>query len=312
MRFNSAVCSIALALAISLQFFVAQSRAGQVVTDDLRQRVLQSIHNEGSQPFHPAANTLAVLYFHNKTARPDLDPLEKGMAVMLITDLAKVKEIRVIERAQIQALVEELQLGTSGLVAPDTAPRVGQLLGARFVISGDLGDMPPEQITIAAHLLEMPEISLLGTPTRSGYLDDLLRMEKGLVFEIIRLLEIELTPEQTEELRKPITLDLKALMLFFQGIQSSDRGAYEEAAAYYRDALQRDPGLGPAHAAVLELERLRLIVPHPGSDALLRTLHKRVSVNTGPVQGPITRREFSEPVSIQGPGAAANVEIQWR
>jgi TolB-like protein len=312
MRLNSAVCSIALVLALSLQFFVEPSRAGQVVTDDLRQRVLQSIHNEGSRPFQPAANTLAVLYFHNKTARSDLDPLEKGMAVMLITDLAKVKEIRVIERAQIQALVEELQLGTSGLVAPDTAPRMGQLLGARFVVSGDLGDMPPGQITIAAHLLEMPEISLLGTPTRSGYMDDLLRMEKELVFEIIRLLQIELTPGQIEELRKPITLDLKALMLFFQGIQSSDRGAYEEAAAYYRDALQRDPGLGPARAAVLELERLRLIAPLPGNDALLRTLHKRVSVNTGPVQGPITRREFSEPVSIQGPGATADVEIQWR
>jgi TolB-like protein len=311
MRLNSAVLSLALMLTL-LNPFAAQVCAGEVVTGDLRQWARQSIHDEGSQPVQPGTNTLAVLYFRNTTARPELDPLEKGLAVMLITDLAKVKEIRVVERAQLQALVEELQLSTSGLVAADTAPRVGQLLGARFIVGGELGALPPEQIAIATNLVEMPQTTLLGNPTRSGYLDDLLRLEKELVFDIIRLLQIELTPEQIEELQKPITRDLKALMLFFQGIQSSDQGAYEEAADHYRDALQRDPGLDQAQAAVVELERLRLIAPRFNNDALLRTLHKRVSVNTGPVQGPITRREFSTPINPLGPGARADIEIQWR
>ncbi len=317
MRLNMAAFSTVLIVALSFQFVSQSADAGEVVTDDLRQQAKQFIQNEGLQPFQPAPNTVAVLYFRNRTRRPDIDPLQKGLAVMLITDLAKVKEIRVVERAQLQALAEELQLGTSGLVTPDTAPRIGRLLGARYVVGGDLGIVPSEQITIAGNLTEMPQITLLGSPSSEGPLEDLLRMEKEVVFEIIRLLQITLTPDEIEELRKPFTVDLEALMRFSLGIESSDRAAYEEAAAHYREALQRDPGLEAAGAAIQELTRLRLISPRPGPDALLRSLHRRVSVNEGPVQGPITRREFSEPVSIQGPGGTADtagtadVEIRW-
>ncbi len=309
MRLNSVAFPIVLILALSIPSAQRKAFAGEVVTDDLRQSARHSIQNEDSRSFQPSPDTVAVLYFKNKTGRPDLDPLQKGIAVMLITDLAKVKTIRVVERAQLQALVEELNLGASGLVAPGTAPRVGRLLDARFIVAGDLGSVPPEQIAIAGNLLEMPPATVLGTPSSQGVLENLLRMEKEVLFEIIRLLQIELTPEEREELRKPITLDFKALLFFSQGIESSDRGAYEEAAAYYREALQHDPEMGPAVQAVDELTRLRLIAPF--RDTLLRNLHQRISFNEGPVQGPITRREFSDPVSIQGPAGTADVQIRW-
>ncbi|MDB4891704.1 MAG: hypothetical protein JWL61_3559, partial [Gemmatimonadetes bacterium] len=37
--------------------------------------------------------TVAVLYFDNHTGKPDYDPLGKGMAAMMISDLGSVQEI---------------------------------------------------------------------------------------------------------------------------------------------------------------------------------------------------------------------------
>jgi curli biogenesis system outer membrane secretion channel CsgG len=59
---------------------------------------------------------------------------------MLITDLSEVKGLQIVERIKLQALVEEMGLGASGLVEANTAPRVGKLLGAQWLIGGDILD----------------------------------------------------------------------------------------------------------------------------------------------------------------------------
>lgn len=69
---------------------------------------------------------------------------------------------------------------------------------------------------------------ILGQPITRGDLADLFRMEKDLLFEIIKLLKIDLTPGEQEELRRPCSTNNKALMALFKGIEASDRGNYEK------------------------------------------------------------------------------------
>jgi hypothetical protein len=85
-----------------------------------------------------------------------------------------------------------------------------------------------------AVLLNVPENGIVGNPSGSGTLDDMLRVEKEILFGINGLLRLELSAAQKEALRKPITPNLKALMFLVKGIESSDRGAYDHAADDYR------------------------------------------------------------------------------
>ncbi len=285
--------------------------AAQVVSDDIHQWARQAVADETSLDFRPTANTVAVLYFHNRTRQSELDFLQKGMAVMLTSDLAKLQDVQVVERTRLQALVQEMQLDASGLAAKETAPRVGRLLGARYLVGGTLNAGTTDTFSIDSDLLNVPQNGVVGSPSGSGTLEKLLHMEKELLFEIIRLLRLELTEAQKEALRKPITTDIKALMLLVQGIESSDNGAYEQAADSYRKALKLDPALEPARSAISELMALGLI---GGSDALLRNLRKRVSVNQGPIPDQITKRRHSEPASVLGPGGSstADVQVRWQ
>ncbi len=79
--------------------------------------------------------TLAILYFDNQ-GNPDLEPLKVGLAQMLITDLRGTTGVTVVERARLQEILDELELGHSGVADPDTAARLGKLLGAEWMLLG--------------------------------------------------------------------------------------------------------------------------------------------------------------------------------
>ncbi len=62
--------------------------------------------------------------------------LGSGVADMLATALVKSGKFAVIERQELDKVIAEQKLGESGLVTPQTAPKVGQLLGAELFVIG--------------------------------------------------------------------------------------------------------------------------------------------------------------------------------
>ena len=60
--------------------------------------------------------TIAILFFDYGGKKAELEPLREGLAQMLITDLADLREIRVVERARLKAVLEEHKLAASGKV----------------------------------------------------------------------------------------------------------------------------------------------------------------------------------------------------
>lgn len=251
---------------------------GEVVNKEMRAWAKKTLEEEKALKTEPTRNALAVPYFQNRTGESDLDPLQKGIALMLMTDFSKIKGFQVVERVRLQALVEELGLGASGLVSPETAPRVGRLLGVQWLVGGTVLKAQPNQIRIQSLPLDVPGQKVLGEPAAEGELNDLFRIEKGLLFEIIKLLKVEVTPQEQEELRKPCSVNLRALMNLFKGIQASDLQDYEKAAHFYEMALKEDPKICNARGALQELQALGLIDSKKRSRDMLRSLRDRGSL----------------------------------
>lgn len=245
----------ALFLCIGLSFAAS---AGQFVTEDLRGWAKDAVQGEKSLETQSAGKrTLAVLYFHNKTGWAELKPVEKGLAIMLITDLAKVEEIQLVERARIQALVEELDLGASGLVATEEAPRVGRLLGANLMVGGNIEKKSEANFQLSSGLMNVSTEKMLGEPTvRGKLLEELFRMEKDLLFEIIRLLKIEVTPGLRADLREPVTESLEALLYFFRAIKAADEGDFKDANDLLDKSLREDPGFALSEDAKREVAEI--------------------------------------------------------
>jgi len=226
----------------------------QIVTDDLKSWAKEVLKEEKAIRSQSTRNTLAVLYFKNKTGHAEIDPLQKGLTLMLITDLSTLKGLQVVERVRLQALVQEMGLGPSGLIAPNTAPRVGRLLSAQWIIGGDILGRKNPPLQVLSNLLDVPTPKILGQPMAQGDLSKFFLLEKELLFEIIKLLRIEITPDQEKVLKKPCSTNTMALLLLFKGIEASDQGDYEKAIEYYGKALVEDPNICMAQSALTEVK----------------------------------------------------------
>ncbi len=83
---------------------------------------------------------IAVFSFADKTGTAyrwwSGKPVGEGMADMLVTTLVKSGQYQVVERAEIDALLAEQDLGTSGVVTPETAAKVGKMLGVEVAVVG--------------------------------------------------------------------------------------------------------------------------------------------------------------------------------
>ncbi len=247
-----------LSMLTVLFYSTALAQTGQVITQGDKSWAKEALQQEKTMGAISTPNSIAVLYFNNKSGQDKLNPLQKGMAVMLITDLAKVEQLQVVERIRMQALLDEMDLGASGVVDAQTAPTVGKLLGAYFVASGDILAGTGQDLGITASVLDVPFETLTQQPTVTGALDQLFTLEKELLFNIVDQLQITLSPAKIAELQIPLSASSTALMALFLGIDHSDKGQYAQAAKMYEQALVEDPNLKMAKSALQELKGMGL------------------------------------------------------
>ncbi len=248
-----------LSMLTILFYTSALAQAGQVISQGERSWAKAAIDQEKSMGAISTPNSVAVLYFNNRSGMDTLNPLQKGMAVMLITDLAKVEQLQVVERVRMQALLDEMDLGASGLMDSRTVPAVGKLLGAYFVASGDILKGSGKDLKIASSVLDVPFETLTQQPEAIGPLEQLFKLEKEILFSIVSQLQISLSPAKRAELQKPMSASTTALLALFLGIDHSDKGQYAQAAKMYQQALAEDPNLQMAKSALQELKGMGLI-----------------------------------------------------
>lgn len=256
MNIRRAILPAVLSLLICGLSVLSSHAAGQVVTQDARDWAKKTLAGEKALTVTPSDNTMVILYFINLTGRSELNPLEKGMTLMLLTDLSQVPGLELIERVKLQALVEELKLGRSGLVDQQTAPRIGKLVGARWITGGDFAGGKQESFDTRSRLLDVASSAVAGQFSVAGTLDDILKTEKDLVFTIVDQLKISLKPEVAAAIRKPCSTNLKALDALFRGVDASDRGEYQQAGELYSEAIKEDPDVCVAGIALQELVRM--------------------------------------------------------
>ena len=80
--------------------------------------------------------TVAISYFDNTSGNQSYDPLIKGLADMLISDLSNIESIKMVEREKLDALLKEIDLGGSKFIDNETAQKMGKGLGAGYILTG--------------------------------------------------------------------------------------------------------------------------------------------------------------------------------
>ena len=215
---------------------------------ELQQAAKQAIAQEATLSQEtPRPNTVAVFPFRYAGTNPDLAPLGRGLTHLMITDLAKVGRLTLLEREQVQALVDELALSEGGRVDPATGARSGRLLRASEVVQGSVQEGANQnQIQLDAAVVSATNASVLATGQAADQLQQLFSIQKAVLFRLLEQMQIPLSPAERRALSERPTADLQAFLAFSRGLEAEDRGDFEAAQTEYRAALARDPNFRAA------------------------------------------------------------------
>jgi tetratricopeptide (TPR) repeat protein len=195
----------------------------------------------------PEPRTVAVFPFLFQAWDEELRPLGRAVAELVVTDLAQVPRIRVLERTRVQVLLDEARLTGEGLVDPATAVRSGRLLGAERIVQGRIAGVEDAMELQAAVVAVADGPDRPVTPiSEQDAARRLFDMQKRLVLALFPSLGIELTPAEQARIARRPTEDLQALLQFGMGLEAEDRGAYREAAGHFGQAAALDAGFDMA------------------------------------------------------------------
>lgn len=240
-----------------------------------------------------AKPVIAVLYFDNNSFgkdHADYDGVGKGIADILITDMASNPNVRIVERERIQSLLVEQNLTASKTIDPQTAIRLGKIIGAQYMITGGFLSDGKGTFVLTARAINV-ETSAISNPQRlTSRGDDVL----GLIAQLSNRLnnEVKLPALQVGEAvpagkpadakvaeakpaeakpaeAKPAEqkehkavaaksnkkMDMKTVMLLSKALEEEDAGNRTRAVELYRQVVDKFPDYAPAQQKLKRLSQ---------------------------------------------------------
>jgi len=272
----------------------ARQRLALVDRRQLEYQARQALANEGAlATMPPESNTVAVMPFAYRGTNADIRALGRGFAQLLVTDLAKSRQIRVLERERMQAMLDEMKLGDSAMTTRASAVRSGHLLQAARIVQGALGELPGDRLRVDAALVDVSTAAVQPPAQGTSRLDQLFDLEKQIAFAVFGNLGIQLSPAEQEAINQRPTQNLQAFLAYSRGLVDQDRGDYAAAQADFAQAATLDPNFRAASQSAASASDLSAASQQPVSQ-----VESAVSQSS----------TFTPPIPPSAPSAQAAIE----
>jgi curli biogenesis system outer membrane secretion channel CsgG len=200
---------------------------------------------------------LAIFAFENGGSygpnAQDLAPLQVGVQQMLITELAQNTQLRIVERSRLREILDEQNLVGSGRVDPQTAARVGQLVGARYVITGSFIDLG--QFRLDARVIDVETGEVLRAEQVTDQRENIYGTIVRMATTITSGLQLPALPAAVAQQRQARQIPAEAVALYSRAQVYEDGGNPDRAIELYRQIADRFPEMTEAREALQQLTR---------------------------------------------------------
>lgn len=202
------------------------------------------------------AGTVAVLYFQNQ-GNPELEPLKVGLSQMLTSDLVGAGGVKVVERTQLQAVLDELKLGHSAVADKDTSAKVGKLLGAEYLVLGSYFSLAGT-LRVDARLVKVETGEVVHAGGANGGIAEFMDLERKLAGsfrdKLAALVPGVLQALPTLAAAAAEARPLEAAMALSEGLIALDNHELPRARESFQKALAADSRMAEAKSQLAALE----------------------------------------------------------
>lgn len=178
---------------------------------------------------------VAVLPFSNNSGDPDWDPLGRGLAEMMTTDLARSPSLVLVERVRLQQVLDELKLQEGASFDPATAAQVGRLVGASHLAFGSLVALAPD-LRLDIRLVTTDAGRVLVAESVTGQKDRFFALETELADKLLAGL-----PDAVPGTHQRQTDDLVDVAEYGRALQEAEAGDFESASQRLATLVREEP-----------------------------------------------------------------------
>jgi len=227
-------------------------KSGIVIDEEWRElKTVEEIENhfinnyeksiyESFIPIEISKKIIAISYFDNTSGDQLYDPLIKGLADMLISDLSNIESIKMVEREKLDALLKEIDLGGSKFIDNETAQNMGKGLGAQYILTGSFIVMG-DAFRVDARLINVENGEIVFSKAVDGNKETFFDIEKELAKEIISKLELSVSKKTLSFMEEYGTRSYDAYYNWRVGNGHFFEEQYDSAMIYYEKSLEIDP-----------------------------------------------------------------------
>jgi TolB-like protein/DNA-binding winged helix-turn-helix (wHTH) protein/Flp pilus assembly protein TadD len=198
-----------------------------------------------SWEFPPAGiRSIAVLPLDNLSGDASQDYFSDGMTDELITDLAKIKALRVISRTSVMRY--------KGTHTP--LPEIARTLKVDAIVEGSVL-RSGEQVRITAQLIQVPADKHLWAESYEGNLSDTLALQNKVARAVAEQIRIEVTSQERAELKSVKKIDPDAYEDYLKGRYFWNKrtaDGLKKAVDYFNQAIAKDPNYAAAYSGLAD------------------------------------------------------------
>jgi TolB-like protein len=184
--------------------------------------------------------------------REDLEPLQVGIQQMLLTELAQNPNLRIVERSRIREILDEQGLVTSGQVDPNTAARIGRLVGARYIITGAFMDLYGT-FRLDGRVVDVETGEILRTQEVRDRKQNIYGLLVDLSARITEGVNLPPLEAPVARQRRARAIPPEAVTLYSRAQVFEDLGQQDRAIELYRQIAQSFPEMTEAREALRQL-----------------------------------------------------------
>lgn len=248
------------------------------------------------------ALTLAVSYFDNRSGQEQWQPLSKGLADMLITDLAETEGVTVVERDRLQAVLAEINLGKSKFIDPATAQRLGKGLGATHIMTGAY-QFSGAKVRIDARAIDVATGAVTVTAENTGPSDDIFAVEAKLAEKLRGGLALKKKDGAT----KQVKVSAEDVRTYGMGLDAMDEGRMDESRKILGALAMQRPDFAQVQRGLDQLSRRIKQLLEQSKYAPEKIVALATDVEAGKTEA--CSQLMTELTSLQGAASRAAVKI---
>ena len=196
-------------------------------------------------PALPGELVISVLPFEDRTKQPAFAWMRKGVADLLVGELARLQHVTVVQRDRLEEVVREQSLQLSGRVDEASAVRVGRLTGASVLLVGSMA-VAGTTLRLDVQLIGVERGVVLDTASAEGPTSDPLGVAKSLTTAVLSRLHAAPTQRYLDPtVSKGLA---EAVMANDAGETHARAGKLFQALEEYERSMGTQAGYGPARS----------------------------------------------------------------